>query len=77
MLCDLPRVLEQDLGLAPAPEADRITLARRLYLDLTGLPPTRSQINEIRSMKDFGREWPEVVRRVTHQPAYGERMRSP
>ena len=25
-------------------------------------------------MKDFDREWPEVVRRVTHQPAYGERM---
>src|SRR5207253_126441 len=27
-------------NLSPAPEADRVTLFRRLCLDLTGLPPT-------------------------------------
>jgi len=31
-------------GLAPAPEADRVTLVRRLYLDVVGLPPTPAQV---------------------------------
>ena len=31
-------------GLQPSPEADRRTLARRLALDLTGIPPTPEEL---------------------------------
>ncbi len=35
----------EEKGLHPSPEADRLTLARRLSLDLTGLPPTWDEAN--------------------------------
>src|SRR5690606_15574752 len=38
----LARLEEADL--TPAPEADRYTLARRLSLDLTGLPPEPAEV---------------------------------
>src|SRR5262245_27665368 len=36
--------LEQE-GLRPSPEADRVTLLRRLSLDLIGLPPTVAEVD--------------------------------
>jgi hypothetical protein len=34
----------EDRGIEPSPEADRHTLVRRLFLDLTGLPPSPEQV---------------------------------
>ncbi len=39
-------------GLTPAPEADRRTIARRVSLDLTGMPPTPDQVE--RFLNDSG-----------------------
>ncbi|HEY1380275.1 MAG TPA: PSD1 and planctomycete cytochrome C domain-containing protein [Gemmataceae bacterium] len=59
-------------GIAPAPEADRATLIRRVSLDLTGLPPTPAEVEAFltdRSPDAYGR----LVDRLLASPAYGER----
>ncbi len=60
-------------GLAPAPEADRPTLIRRLSLDLTGLPPTLAEVDAFTA--DRGADaYEQVVDRLLASPRYGERM---
>jgi len=64
--------LERD-KLKPSPQADRITLCRRVYFDLTGLPPTPSQVDEfINDSSDNALE--KLVDRLLESPHYGEHM---
>ena len=59
-------------GLAPAPEAPRRVLVRRLTLDLTGLPPTPEEVEAF--LADSSSDAVEkLVDRLLASPAYGER----
>jgi len=59
-------------GLKPAPEADRVTLCRRLYLDLTGLPPTPKDVDEFVADARAG-AYERLVEKLLASPHYGER----
>jgi mono/diheme cytochrome c family protein len=62
-----------ELGLSPAPEADRVALVRRLSFDLTGLPPTSEQVDAF--VNDRSEQaYEHLVDRVLASPHYGERM---
>lgn len=61
----------EDAGLNPAPEADRRTLARRLSLDLTGLPPDPAEVEAF--VKDSSPDaYEKLVDRWLALPQYGE-----
>jgi len=66
VLAQLERV-----GLRPQPEADRATLARRVALDLTGLPPTLAEVDAF-----VADSRPNAYERYVDQqlakPSYGE-----
>jgi len=59
-------------GLKPSPPTDKRSLARRAYLDLTGLPPTPAQLKEF-----LDDQRPDAFDRLTDKlldnPHYGER----
>ena len=60
-------------GLKPNPEADRVTLARRLALDLTGLPPVPADVDAF--LADPSPDaYEKYVDRLLASPHYGERM---
>ncbi len=58
--------------LKPAPETDKITLLRRLSLDLTGLPPTIAEVDAFLADKSPG-AYEKQVERLLASPHYGER----
>lgn len=60
-------------GLRPVAEADRRTLARRLHLDLLGLPPTPEEVDAFVADKSPD-AYARLVERLLASPHYGERM---
>ncbi len=58
-------------GLHPAVEADRYALARRVSLDLTGLPPTLEEVDAFVADADPA-AYEKMVDRLLAKPAYGE-----
>jgi len=60
-------------GLKPSPEADRQMLIRRLFLDLTGLPPSAEEVEAFVN-DDESDAYKRLVDRLLASPHFGERM---
>jgi hypothetical protein len=59
-------------GIAPSPEASKLTLLRRVSLDLTGLPPTPEQVRDY--LNDNRPDaYERLVDRLLDSPHYGEK----
>src|SRR5262249_17872865 len=62
----------EEAGLTPAPEADHLTLVRRLYFDVVGLPPTPEEVEAF--VHDRSADaYEKLVDRLLASPRYGER----
>ncbi|GIW80435.1 MAG: chromosome segregation protein [Gemmatales bacterium] len=62
----------EEKGIQPSPEADRVTLIRRLFLDLVGLPPSIADIDAF--LNDQRPDaYERLVDRLLASPHYGER----
>lgn len=63
--------LEQH-GLKPAAHAEKLTLIRRAYYDLTGLPPTPAEV-EAFVTDNSPKAYENLIDRLLESPRYGER----
>jgi hypothetical protein len=61
-----------DHGLQPAPPAERLTLLRRVYFDLIGLPPLPEEVDAFLSDKSPN-AYERLVEQLLAKPQYGER----
>ncbi len=61
----------QTRGLHPSPPADRYALARRVFLDLTGLPPTVEEVDAFVRSED-PQAYEKLVDDLLQRPTYGE-----
>lgn len=63
----------REAGLEASPPADQVTLVRRLYLDLVGLPPTEAELDAF--LADTSpKAWERLVDRLLDDPRHAERM---
>jgi len=63
----------KDENVKPSKRADRVTLIRRLYFDLTGLPPTTDQVQAFVENTSSS-AYQDLVTQLLAQPQFGERM---
>ena len=62
-----------EAGVEPSGEAERVTLIRRLYFDLIGLPPTPDEVDAFLADSSEG-AYEQLVDRLLDSPHFGERM---
>lgn len=62
----------KEKGLPKAPPASRATLIRRLYFNLTGLPPMAAEVEKFVADQD-PQAYPKLVDRLLASPHYGEK----
>ena len=68
---------QESEGLTPAPDAEPHTWLRRVYLDLTGLPPTPEDIiafmSDLSDRSDPSDAQTRIVDKLLNSPSFGER----